>query len=102
MSRRNNQKARSAGDYRKKQGPKTSRPVEYQGKLSMTREGFAFLLVSTAEGEAPVDDIFIPTRKLGGALHGDTVKIAVVPGKSRDGRKVEGAVTEILERSARP
>ncbi len=102
MSRRNNQKARSAGDYRKKQGPKTSRPVEYQGKLSMTREGFAFLLVSTAEGEAPVDDIFIPARKLGGALHGDTVKIAVVPGKSRDGRKVEGAVTEILERSARP
>ncbi len=102
MSKKNNRKDRPANNYKGRQNRKPSRAVEYQGILSMTREGFAFLQVSTAEGEAPVEDIFIPARKLGGALHGDQVKVAVVPGKSRNGRKVEGEVTEVLERSARP
>jgi hypothetical protein len=54
MSKRNNRKVRSGNDRRKKTNRKPSRAVEYQGKLSMTREGFAFLLVSTEEGDAPV------------------------------------------------
>ena len=102
MSKKNNRKDRSANNHKGRQNRKPTRAVEYRGKLSMTREGYAFLLVSTVEGEAPVDDIFIPARKLGGALHGDQVKVARVPGKSRNGRKVEGEVTEVLERSSKP
>ncbi|MDD2289098.1 MAG: ribonuclease R [Bacteroidales bacterium] len=102
MSKKNNRKDRSVNNHKGRQNRKPARAVEYRGKLSMTREGYAFLLVSTVEGEAPVDDIFIPARKLGGALHGDQVKVAMVPGKSRNGRKVEGEVTEVLERSSRP
>ncbi len=68
----------------------------------MTREGFAFLTVTPQEGQDPVEDIFIPARKLGGALHGDTVKVASVPRKSKDGHKAEGEVFDILQRSTRP
>ena len=102
MSRRNYKKDGSGNDRRKKQNRKPSRTVEYTGTLSMTREGFAFLLVSTVEGGAPVEDVFIPARKLGGALHGDLVRVAVVPRKAVNGRRVEGEVIHILERSARP
>ena len=102
MSKRNNRKVRSGNDRRKKTNRKPSRAVEYQGKLSMTREGFAFLLVSTEEGDAPVEDIFIPARKLGGALHGDIVRVAAVPRRSRNGRRKEGEVIHVLERSTKP
>lgn len=102
MNKRNNKKVRSGNDHRRKSNRKSSRAIEYEGKLSMTREGFAFLLVSAGEGESPVEDIFIPARKLGGALHGDIVRVASFPARPGKGRRVEGEVIHIVERSSKP
>ncbi|MFA5301683.1 MAG: ribonuclease R [Bacteroidales bacterium] len=102
MSRRNYKKGGSHNDRRNKQNKKISRAKEYTGTLSMTREGFAFLLVTTVQGETPVDDIFLPARKLNGALHGDTVRVAAIPRATKNGRKNEGEVIHILERSSKP
>lgn len=69
--------------------------VEISGKVMMTREGYAFIASGIGE-----DDIFVPARKLRGALHGDMVRVAVF-GK-RGGQRKEGEVVEIVERSKRP
>lgn len=63
------------------------------GKVDMTADGSAFI-VTEDEFE---DDIYIAPRKLRNALHGDTVKVYTYE-KSK-GRKKEGEVVEILERS---
>ena len=42
------------------------------GKVQMTREGYAFVIV---EGED--DDVFVKASKTRGALHGDTVRVTV-------------------------
>ncbi len=102
MNRQNYKKGGSHKDRGNKQNKKTSRAKEYTGTLSMTREGFAFLLVNTPKGEAPVDDIFLPARKLNGALHGDTVRVASIPRATKKGNKNEGEVIHILERSSKP
>ncbi len=65
---------------------------EMVGKVLMTREGYAFI---TYNGK---DDIFVSSRKLRGALHGDTVKVLYSTKKLR-GERNEGEVTEIIERS---
>ena len=76
--------------------------AEYEGVLSMTREGYAFLAVQVKEGQKPVEDVFIPARKLNGALHGDLVRVAVYAAKNRQDKKLEGQVLFIKERSSRP
>ena len=62
----------------------------------MTREGFIFV---TIDGQD--DDVFVKASKTRHALHGDTVRVAIVR-QNRDTRRREGEVVEILERSARP
>ncbi len=69
---------------------------EITGKVSMTREGFAFIVSQERE-----NDIFVNARKLRGALHNDTVKVVVTKGKSNS-RRQEGEVIAILERSKTP
>lgn len=76
--------------------------AEYEGVLSMTREGYAFLAVQVKEGQKPVEDVFIPARKLNGALHGDLVRVAVYAAKNRQDKKLERQVLFIKERSSRP
>ena len=66
------------------------------GKVQMTREGYAFIIV---EGEE--DDVFVKASKTRGALHGDTVRVSVTREKS-DRQRREGEVVEIIERSPRP
>lgn len=66
------------------------------GKVQMTREGYAFVIV---EGED--DDVFVKASKTRGALHGDTVRVSVTREKS-DRQRREGEVVEIIERSPRP
>ena len=68
----------------------------FEGTVQMTREGFAFVIVEGQE-----DDIFVRANKLGGALHGDRVKVAVTREKTERSRR-EGHVLEIVERSAKP
>jgi ribonuclease R len=76
-------------------GSRASRE-EATGRVSMTREGYAFIICEGIE-----DDIFIPASRMRGALHGDTVKISITSKKSGNRRK-EGEVIEIIERTKRP
>lgn len=66
------------------------------GKVQMTREGFAFVIV---EGED--DDVFVKASKTRGALNGDIVRVTVTREKT-DRTRREGEVVEIIERSPRP
>ena len=78
---------------------------EFVGVVSMTREGYAFIVV---EGEDK--DFFVRPSKLRGALNGDTVRIVVSggrvsqgsEGRNRKQRRNEGEVIAVLERSKRP
>ena len=54
------------------------RPKVVKGRLKGNRRGFAFLI-----REDGGEDIFIPTRSLNGALHGDTVRVRVMGGGER-------------------
>jgi len=63
-----------------------------QGRLHLNQRGFGFVL---QEGS---DDIFVSSRNLHGAVHGDLVRAAVLPA-TRDHRN-EGHVVEILERGS--
>ena len=69
---------------------------EYTGRVQMTREGFAFVLV-----EGMQDDIFVKASKTRQALNGDTVIVAVTREKGKD-RRCEGEIVKIVERSQRP
>ncbi len=42
------------------------------------------------------EDIYIPENFTGGAFHGDTVEVSILPGKN--GRRVEGTISKILVR----
>ena len=95
MSRRNNSRSRSGGRGRKGKQPKKVVPVE-TGKVQMTREGFAFIVIEDSE-----DDVFVKASKTRGALNGDIVRVAVTREKS-DTHRREGEVVEILERSPKP
>ena len=66
------------------------------GKVQMTREGYAFVIV---EGED--DDVFVKASKTRGALNGDIVRVTVTREKL-DRQRREGEVIEIIERSPRP
>ena len=74
--------------------PKKIFPV-VTGRVQMTREGFAFIIVEDG------DDVFVKASKTRGALNGDTVRVTVTREKTDDHRR-EGEVIEILERSPRP
>lgn len=63
------------------------------GKVDMTADGNAFI-VPDDEFEK---DVFVSSRKLHNALHGDKVKVYIYAKKS--GRKNEGEVVEIIQRA---
>ena len=67
-----------------------------EGRVQMTREGYLFVIV---EGEE--DDVFVKASKTRGALHGDTVRVAVTREKT-DRQRREGEVVAILDRSPKP
>jgi ribonuclease R len=66
------------------------------GKVMMSREGYAFIVTGTGD-----DDVFVPARRMRGALNGDTVNVVIISKKRGDFRR-EGEVIEIVERSKRP
>ncbi len=63
-----------------------------KGKISGHERGFAFLVPE--DKDAYPDDLFIPRSQRGGALHGDTVLVERVYGRSED----EARVVRVLER----
>jgi len=91
---------------RKKREPRSNNKTEsftreeFTGKLSMTREGYGFVVV-----EGRDEDIFVSGPKMRGALNGDIVRGVTTGshGSSRNGktRRVEGRVLEVVERSKR-
>ena len=84
---------RDRGERKKK-----SRVVpEFVGKALMSREGFIFVRV---EGEE--EDIFVKASKTRGALHGDTVRVALTQEKGGSNKRRSGEVIAIVERSGKP
>ena len=90
MTRRKNSRGRGRGRREKKVLP------QVVGKVQMTREGYAFVIV-----EGDEDDVFVKASRTNGALNGDIVRVAVTREKTASNRR-EGQVKEIIERSARP
>ena len=88
---------------------------EVTGKVHMSRDGFVFVV---PEGGATDDDVFVKASKTRGALNGDTVRCVItrekktapvaVRGRGRQvqtrdgGRRREGEIIEIVERSKTP
>jgi ribonuclease R len=64
---------------------------ERQGVLSVNPRGFGFVASLGDVG----DDVFIPPDALGGAMHGDTVRVRI---RGRSARGPEGEILEIVER----
>ena len=62
------------------------------GTVDMTRSGDGYIVSDETE-----DDVFISSRNLKGALHGDEVKVLLYARKK--GGKLEGEVSEIISRS---
>ncbi|MBY0243954.1 MAG: ribonuclease R [Sphingobacteriaceae bacterium] len=63
------------------------------GKVDMTAEGAAYI-VPDDEFEK---DIYVSPKKIKNALHGDTVRVLIIP--KRSSRKNEGEVVEVLQRA---
>ena len=64
------------------------------GKLEVHQKGFGFL-IPDVDGEK---DVFIPSSSMNGAMNGDKVLVQVTR-EDINGKKREGEVTEVLERS---
>ena len=92
MSRRNSSHGRGRGRGKKE---KKAFPL-VEGRVQMTREGYAFVIV---EGED--DDVFVKASKTRGALNGDIVRVAVTREKM-DKQRREGEIVAIIERSPKP
>ena len=89
---------------------------EVTGKVHMSRDGFVFVV---PEGDASDNDVFVKASKTRGALNGDIVRCVITrekaqpkfplpkvkgkPFQGRDGgRRREGEIIEIVERSKTP
>jgi ribonuclease R len=72
-------------------GTAASRGKEREGLLTVHPRGFGFVASLDAAG----DDVFIPPEAMGGAMHGDRVKVRV---GSRSARGAEGEVVAVVDR----
>jgi ribonuclease R len=64
-----------------------------RGRLSLHRDGFGFV---APEGEG--EDVFIPARYLGGAMHGDLVEVRTA-GRPRPSARGEGRIIRVVQRA---
>ncbi len=72
---------------------------EAEGTVRMTRDGYAFV---TPDGAAERDDdVFVKATKTAGALNGDRVRF-VITRQGAGGRRKEGEIKAVLERSSKP
>jgi ribonuclease R len=70
--------------------------AELVGKVSMIKDGAAFIVIPDQK-----DDIFVPSSQMRKALDGDTVKVVVRRRKTLT-RAAEGEVVDIIERCKNP
>ncbi|MDO5104985.1 ribonuclease R [Capnocytophaga sp.] len=64
----------------------------YTGVVEITSRGNAYVIVDELD-----TDVFVPSNMLNKALHGDLVEVYIFP-RFRNGKKLEGEVTKIIER----
>nr|MBF0222416.1 ribonuclease R [Desulfobulbaceae bacterium] len=69
-----------------------------QAELSLNPRGFGFARIIPSPPANQPQEIFIPARKLGSAMHGDTILIKVLNPKSS---RPEGAVVRVIERGVK-
>lgn len=69
---------------------------QFVGKVQMTRDGFIFVII-----EGQDDDVYVKAAKTRQALNGDLVRVAVTH-QGGQGKRREGEVVEVLERSKAP
>lgn len=73
------------------------------GRVEMKRSGMAFVIPQNAKNDSPeeskTDEIFVADGNLSNALNNDIVKVVVYP--ARKGKRMEGQVIEIVQRSKR-
>jgi ribonuclease R len=67
------------------------RGAEREGLLSVHSRGFGFVASLGETG----DDVFVPPEAMGGAMHGDRVRVRI---RSRGPRGAEGEVVQVIER----
>ncbi len=60
------------------------------GRADFTASGAAYIIVEDSE-----EDIYVPAKFTGDALHQDIVKVEIIPGR---GKKPEGKIVEVVER----
>ena len=78
MSERKGRGHRNGGNARAGRSKREKKTYpEYVGRVQMTREGYIFVIVENEE-----DDVFVKASRTGGALHGDTVRVAVTREKT--------------------
>ncbi|MBE6222135.1 MAG: ribonuclease R [Bacteroidales bacterium] len=70
---------------------------EFEGRVLMSREGFAFVRIEGQE-----EDVFVKATKTRGALNGDLVRVAVTQEKGGMNKRRSGEIIAIVERSDRP
>lgn len=66
----------------------------YEGIVDMTRTGAAYIVCENLE-----QDVYVPSKYLGGAMHGDRVKVNLFFTGGR--RKPEGEIVKVLERATK-
>ena len=84
------QKFRANTNIERKKGF-VKQKVVFEGRVDLTRSGAAYIICEDLE-----DDVFVAAKDLKSALSGDLVKIELKP---RRGRRQEGRVMKVLERS---
>ena len=95
MSKRKNVRGRIA--KAEKRLKKVRIVPEYVGTAMMSREGFVFVRIEGQE-----EDVFVKASKTRGALHGDTVRVAVTQEREGNVRRRSGEIIAIVERSKKP
>jgi ribonuclease R len=83
--------ARPGQRFRLSQKTAGVRGAEREGLLTVHPRGFGFVASLDAAG----DDVFVPPEAMGGAMHGDRVRVRV---RARGARGAEGEVVEVIER----
>ena len=81
----------SRGNYKAIASSNKSTKTYHTGTVDITGRGNAYIVI-----EGMDDDVFVPFNKLNKAFHKDTVEVYIYP--RRNGKKLEGEITKILER----
>ena len=89
-------------NYKQLKGKESGRNI-VTGKIEMKRSGMAFVIPqydrNETHDESLEEDIFIADGNLGNALDRDIVRVSLFP--SRKGKRREGQVVEVVQRSKR-